>query len=131
MSRLDLVNDLNAATSLPPASRSANATVNGTGVDLAGYDGAAIVVSTGTITDGSHAIAIEDSPDNTNWTAVAAADRIGNLPTVVAADDNTAFKFGYKGVQRYLRVSVTTSASTTGGVFGAVVVRGKGRVRPA
>ncbi|WP_327587046.1 hypothetical protein OHA25_08545 [Nonomuraea sp. NBC_00507] len=131
MSRFDIVNDISAVTSLPPASRTANATVNGTGVDLANVNAAAIIVTTGTITDGSHAITIEDSADNSNWTAVAADERIGNLPTVVAADDNTAFKFGYKGARRYLRVSVTTSGSTSGGVFGAVVVRGKPRRYPA
>lgn len=130
MSRLDLVNDISAARSLSPAART-NGTVNGTGVDLAGYDGAAVVVATGTITDGSHAITIEDSPDNSVWTPVAAGDRIGNLPTIVAADDDTVFEFGYKGVQRYLRAVAVTTGAATGGIFGATIVRGKGRVRPA
>jgi hypothetical protein len=130
MSRLDLVNDFNANRSLSIATRT-NGTVNGTGVDLANYDGAAVVVFSGTMTDGSVAITIEESADNSAWSAVAAADRIGSLPTIASTDDDTVFEFGYKGILRYLRVVAVTSGATSGGTFGALIVRGQPRVKPA
>lgn len=130
MSRVDLTNDLNAVRSLAVAART-NGAVNGAGVDLANYDGAMVVVLTGTMTDGSFAITLEESDDNSTFTAVAAADRIGNLPTLASTDDDTTFEFGYKGIKRYIRVVETGSGTTTGGVFGAMVVRGKPRVKPA
>jgi hypothetical protein len=104
-----------------------NGTVNGITVDLGVYGNdfrsALFIVTTGTVTDGSHAITIQDSPDGTNWTAVPAVKRQGSLPTIVAANDDALFEFGYiVGTNQYVRVVATTSGATTGGVFSAVAV---------
>lgn len=104
-----------------------NGTVNGATVDLGVYGNdfrtVLFIVSTATVTDGSHAITMQDSPDGTNWTAVAAGKRQGSLPTIVAANDDTFFEFGYiVGTNQYVRLVVTTSGATTGGVFSAVAV---------
>jgi hypothetical protein len=119
---------------ITPASRSANTTVNGSSVDRVGtnehYQGALVVVSTGTITDGTHTVAVEHSDDNSAWSAASAAELRGSNPAVVAADDNKIFEIGYIGLKRYLRVSVTTAGATTGGVFGADIVLTGGRNRP-
>ncbi|MCG5220272.1 Bbp16 family capsid cement protein [Streptosporangium soli] len=132
MSRLDNVNDLSIATSLAPAARTA--TANGTGVDLAGYNAATVVIASGTITDGTlYTFQVEESDDNSNFTAVADADLIGTEPALAAADDNVVREVGYKGIKRYVRVAITgaTGSPSTGGVFAAFVVRGKPRKFPA
>lgn len=125
-------NFVRAVRSLSPVAR-VNGTVNGVGVDrqLSGASGsnewhesASVVINTGTITDGSHAISIEDSPDNSAWTAVAAGFLQGAAPTIVAADDDKVFEVGYIGNQRYVRAVAVTSGATTGGIFGAVVLLG-------
>lgn len=121
--RNTLYNHCLVRTALPSAART-NGTVNGATVDLGvfGNDFRTVmfVVSTATVTDGSHAITMQDSPDGTAWTAVAAGFRQGSLPTIVAADDDTLFTFGYiVGTNQYVRLVVATTGATTGGVFGA------------
>lgn len=125
-------NFVRAVRTLSPAART-NGTVNGTGADrqLSGaagtnewHESATVVINTGTVTDGSHAFTVEDSPDNSVWTAVAAGLLQGSAPTVVAADDDKVFEVGYLGNQRYLRAVVVTTGATTGGIFGAVVLLG-------
>ncbi len=124
--RRTLYNDTLVRQALTSAVRT-NGTVNGTTVDLGifanDFRSAMFVITTGTITDGSHAITMEDSPDGTNWTAVSAERVQGSLPTIVAADDDTVFQFGYiVGTAQYVRIVATTSGATSGGAFSAVAI---------
>lgn len=89
------------------------------------------VVTTATITDGTHAVTIEHSDNGTDWTAAPDSRVIGSLPSIVAANDNAVFQFGYKvGTEQYVRISVETSDSETGGVFSAVALLASGSNRP-
>jgi hypothetical protein len=104
-----------------------NGTVNGTTVDLGvfGNDFRSVlfVVHTGTVTDGSHAITVQDSPDGSAWAAVDPAYIQGSLPTITGSNDDTLFEIGYiPGTKQYVRLVATTSGATTGGVFAAVAV---------
>lgn len=112
---------------LPVATRTANTTVDGTGIDLGANSGvsyrtAMVVIHGGTITDGTHTFEVQESSDNTTYTAVAAADLQGTEPSLAAANDNELHEVGYIGSKEYIRVSVTTSGATSGGTFGASVV---------
>lgn len=120
----DLKNNLKPVQSLAPAARTASA--NGAGVDLRGFDAAMIVIDVGAWTDGAHQFAVEESADNATWTAVAAADLDGAAPNVAAAGDGgQIYKIGYRGAQRYLRVTSTvTGAPATGAVYGASILLG-------
>jgi hypothetical protein len=112
---------------IAPAVRT-NGTHNGAAVNFGtgGFDSAIVAIVTGTITDGSHAVAIEDSDDGaTGWGAVPAGRLVGSPPTVVAANDDTVFEIGVTPAKQYLRVSVTTTGATTGGLLAAVVVAGE------
>jgi hypothetical protein len=128
MATKDLHSYLSPVVSLAPAVRTASA--NGTGVDLQGFESALIVIETGTITDGTHTIEVQESNDNSTFTAVADADLQGTEPAIGVSDDNAIYKIGYIGNKRYIRVAVTVSDATTGGVYGAMVVRGHGRHQP-
>lgn len=135
--RSDLKNDLAPVTSLPAAAYSdPSLPVNGTGVDLANYDAAVILVDAGTLGGSSTptiTLQIQESDDNSTFTAVAAADLAGGLlPAIVAANDETLYERGYTGLKRYIRVSVTAKGGTSPALpASAVVVRGKPRVKPA
>ena len=123
MSR-DLYSGTEAVQTLAPAARTASA--NGTGVDLAGYNAALVLVNVGAWTDGTHTFEVQDSDDNSTFAAVADDYLIGTEPVVDAADeDNVVYEVGYKGIRRYLRVIVTCAGTTTGAIYGAVIVRGK------
>ena len=124
---IDLYSNISVAQSLAPAARTASA--NGSSVDLAGFHGAMVVVATGTITDGTHAIEVQESDDGSTWSAVADSDLQGTEPSALAS--NTVYRIGYLGTKRYLRVVATVSGATTGGVYGAWIVRGHPRKAPA
>jgi len=122
MAMKDLHNNVNAAISLTVAARTA--TTNGASVDLAGFNAAEVFVVTGTITDGTHTISLEESDDNTTFSTVAASNLLGSAPTITAPDDDKVFRFGYVGGKRYVRVKTTVSGATSGGTYGAIVLRG-------
>ncbi|MDX3777740.1 hypothetical protein [Streptomyces europaeiscabiei] len=119
--------------SLSPAART-DGTASGVAVDRmanGGMQDAIVVVSTGTVTDGSHAVAIQDSADgSTDWQAVAAAQLTSAAPTLVAASDDTVFEVGVRASRRFLRVVVVSTGSTTGGIFSAAVALGRPRFAP-
>ncbi len=127
--RQDLANHINPTYSLLPASR--NATANGTGVDLAGFDAAAIVIEAGAAggTTPSFTFEVQDSDDNSTFTAVSSDFLEGTEPVITAS--NSITKIGYHGIKRYVRVAITAATGTTPTLLcSALVIRGKGRVKP-
>lgn len=129
----DLYSNVLLKQSLLPATRT-NGTVNGSAVDRkedgCDYQTVLVLVTAGTITDGTHTIEVQDSDDGSNFTAVADAFLQGAEPAIAAADDNKDYAIGYTGLKRYVRVAVTTAGATTGGVFGAAVLLGSPAVAP-
>lgn len=109
----------NGAAAITPAAKTA--TSNGSSVDLAGYGSALAVLVVGTITDGTHTPKLQECDDNSTWTDVAAGDLEG---TFAALASTTNQYIGYKGHRRYIRVVVTVAGATTGGVYGAAVLKG-------
>lgn len=100
------------------------ATTKGTAVDLQGFNSATLVVNSGAITSaGLYDVKLQHSDTTTDgdFADVAAGDKIGALPTALAA--SSVYKQGYKGSKRYIR-AVITKQSGTSVVAGAVVVRG-------
>jgi hypothetical protein len=125
----DLYNQQSPAQSLAPAARTASA--NGVGADLQGFEGALVVIDAGAWTDGSHTFEVQESDDNSTFTAVADDDLQGTEPVVdAAAEGGQVYKLGYLGTKRYVRVAATVSGTTTGAVYGAAVVRGFPRKSP-
>ena len=122
---MDIKQTQDVQNSLAPAARTASA--NGSGVDLANFASATVAFVVGTITDGTHTPSVEESDDNSTFTAVAAADLIG---TLAALASNTNQRVGYRGSKRYLRAVSTVAGATTGGVYAAVVIRGDARKQP-
>jgi hypothetical protein len=131
VAKLSLYNNIRTLLSLPAAAR-LNGTVNGaavnTNIGLANFRTAMLVVIAGTITDGSHAVTVEDSVNgSTGWVAVPAGALQGALPTVVAANDDVVFEVGISPdpTRPFLRAVAVTTGATTGGIFGAVIVLGQ------
>lgn len=77
-------------------------------------------------------LSIQDSPDDSTWTAVTASDRVsfadvaaGGIYAVIdaAAEDDASFPIGYTGPERYVRVLATkTGTHSNGTPIGAVAV---------
>ncbi len=117
--------------SLSPAARTA--TANGVSVDRVvngGMQDAVLVVTTGTITDGTHTISLEDSADDVSFAAVDAAQIQGTLPEIAAADDDKVFEVGIRSTRQFLRVVTTVAGATSGGVYGATIALASPRFSP-
>ncbi|MFC8008908.1 hypothetical protein [Streptomyces cinereoruber] len=124
--RSDIKNSLDVAVTLAPAARTDTAT--GTGVDLANFDAAAVVITTGAVANGAFSVEIQESDTvGSGYTAVANADLDGAEPATLTA--STVTVIGYHGIKRYIR-AVATDAGTGDASFGVSVIRGKGRVKP-
>ena len=110
---------------------------NGASLDLKNYHSCLMIVDADAFTDGTHTIHLEESSDNSTFTDVAAADLIfteagainssGQIVIDGAADDDQAFIIGYAGGKRYVRASVTVAGTTTGAIYGAMLVPGHKR----
>lgn len=121
MAYRDIENNVSVASSVLPLLRTAS--VNGTGVDLRGFDAAMASVHVGTITDGTHTPKLQESDDDSTYTDVVAADLEGSFTAATSSADETVQTVGYKGDARYIRVVVTAAGTTTGGTVGATIVR--------
>lgn len=131
--RRSLYNTLVAKPTIAPALHAA--TVTGSTVDLLVQGDAArtamVVINAGVVTDGTHTIAVQDSPDGTNWTAVADEFLQGTEPAITSSNDVQIHEIGYTGHQRYLRVvSTVTGTPATGGLYSAAILLGYGRRLP-
>lgn len=129
--------DMKNILGTPAVSLSAKArtsTANGTAVDLAGYEGALVILDIGLFSDpgSSNAFKIQHSGPGA-WADVGSA-YYSNAFTAVASSggDNVCQAAHYIGERRYIRVVQTiTGSPSTGLVSGAVVLRGFKRHMPA
>jgi len=119
----DIKNNLDAVGSIDPASITAS--TNGSGVDLRDFDGAMVVFQAGTADTGSgnetYTPSLEESDDNSVYSAVAASDLEGALVNMTA---NSVQRVGYKGAKRYVRAVMTLGGTTPSLDASALVVRG-------
>lgn len=113
-----------------------NGAANGASVDLTqfgnDFESALFIIVAGTITDGTHVAKLQDSPDGTTWTDVDADHVQGGPVSLGTGQSSTVASLGYLGggPARYVRLVLTTSGATTGGVIGAVAVLAEGSNDP-
>lgn len=129
---MPIYDDALVRRTVAPAVRT-NGTVNGTAVNLGAYgaETAIVAINTGTITDGSHAVSVQDSDDgSTGWANIPAGRLSSAPPTVTSADSNTLFEVGVTSVKAFMRVVIVTTGATSGGAISAVVVVGEPGATP-
>lgn len=121
MSR-DIYNNCAEVQSIAPAAHTED--VTGAAADLQGFGGALVLISAGAWTDGTHTFEVQDSDDNSTFTAVDAKHLQGTEPVIDGAtDDDQVYAIGYTGHNRYLRVVATVEGATDGAIYGAVILR--------
>jgi hypothetical protein len=125
----DLKNNLDGVSSIDPASYTAS--TNGSGVDLRDFDGALVMFQAGSADTGSgnetYTPGVEESDDNSSFSAVAASDLEGSLVNMTA---NSVQRVGYKGAKRYVRAVLTLGGTTPSIDASALVVRGLPHLAP-
>lgn len=107
----DLYSNLSAALALAPAVQTAAAT--GPAIDLKDATGVAFMVNTGAIVGaGNFGVTLQESEDgSTGWANVAADEMQTDAPATLAA--SSAYRLGYIGFKRYVRLSLTTAGGTS------------------
>lgn len=129
MASIDIKNNVGPVQSTAPAAYTASA--NGSSADLQDFEGALVLIDAGLWTDGTHTFAVEESSDDSSFSAVANADLLGSEPVVDSlTSDGQIYRLGYIGSKRYIRVAVTVASATSGAVYGASIVRGAPRSAP-
>lgn len=118
----DITNGLDLKRAISPqAARTDNTAIVSTVADLRGYDGAMLAINIGANTDATvtFAVLIEDSENNSDYTAVADAYLTGTeaLAGFQYDDDNELRKIGYTGTARYLRATITPATNDSGNIF--------------
>jgi hypothetical protein len=121
--RNDIDARLSINSSIGAQAVASSTTVHGTSVDLRtkAHDARVMAVcSVGSRTDGTYTFALEDSADDSSYTAVTLLS--GSLSATAAADtDKTAAYIPVAG-RPFVRVSVTSSGVTSGAVVAAYTI---------
>lgn len=118
----DIANNLDVKRAVSPqAARTDNTAIVSQVADLRGYDGCMLAINIGANTDANatFAVLIEDSDNNSDYSAVA--DEYLNGTEALAGfqfdDDNEMRKIGYNGIKRYVRATITPSGNDSGNIF--------------
>lgn len=108
----DIKSNIKLVPSIAPQSLTAAA--NGAGVDVRGFDAAAVEFNAGATsgTTPSFIFAVQESDDNATFTDVAAANLQGVAPTVTTTNAGIT-TVGYIGTKRYIRAIAKTVTGTT------------------
>lgn len=89
------------------------------------------IIHSGALTDGSYAVTVEESDaSGSGFAAVDSSRVLGSLPTFALTDDNVWNSLGVRPTKRYVRLVVTATGATTGGVLAATAVLGNGSNNP-
>lgn len=127
MANFDLKTKVSVANALDVTAVSANGATSGEIIDTKGFGSIVFVPFTGTLTDGTYTLSIQEGDNSALSDAATATDIIGSA---ALSTSNSVGSVGYYGKKRYVRAVVTASSVTTGGSVGAVAVLGNASVNP-
>jgi hypothetical protein len=107
----DLYSNIKAIAAIAPAVQSAAA--SGAAIDMKGNRSVAFIVNTGAIvSSGDFGISIEESDQsNAGFAAPDDAYLDGTVPATLEA--NSAYRLGYRGTKRYVRLSLAKAGGTS------------------
>ena len=127
----ELHNNINPKRAISPVSVADNTAQVGQWVDRQGFDLLQFVILTGSIADAdaTFVVLVEDANASNQSDAAAVADDflIGTeaLAGFQFDDDNECRKIGYKGLKRYVRLTITPANNASAAVIAAVALLGR------
>lgn len=127
----DLHHSIKVLVGLTSQTISTDTTTLGEIIDMQGFESCEFALISGTITDGAYAVTLleDDAAGMGTATAVSSDHQLG-ASAFALADDDTAYRWGYIGKKRYVRVKIVSTATTSGGVFAGVCIQGAARTQP-
>lgn len=134
MASQDMHNNVFGYVALETQAITTDTTTNGEIIDTQGFESVEFVALSGTLTDGDYLPLVEDGDDASLSDAAAVSDDflLGTEADAAfaATDDNTVKRIGYVGHKRYVRYSVVSSSTSSGGTLSAVALLGRPRTAP-
>jgi len=130
----DLYNKILQKVAFNTQAISTDTTTNGEIIDLQGFDSATFIIQSGSLTDGTYTPLVHEGneSDLSDAAAVADADLIGTEAgaAFAATDDNKAKRLGYVGGKRYIRLSIVSASTSTGGTLSGSAILSDADIRP-
>lgn len=119
----DLHNNIDAVIALNSVEITSDTTTNGAIIDLKGLNSIEFIVQSGAITDGDYLFSVEvgESADLSDGFSTFEG-LLGGEISFTSADSNKIKKIGYIGNKRYLRLSIFSSNTSSGGFFSAIAI---------
>ena len=120
------LSEITIQRSIQPQTISSNTTVNGSSIDLTTVASGKVrvvgIIGVGTRTDGTYAVKLQDSTDNSAFADLTTV--VGDASNITAA--NTARRLTAAAYRRYVRAVITSTSVTTGAQVSAdIVVAGR------
>lgn len=128
MENSDLFNNINIKRAFSPASTTDNTAMVSQIIDMQGQSAVVFAIATGSLADADATFtALVEEGDVSNLSdasAVADADLLGTeaLASFTYADDNKCYKIGYKGIKRYVRLTITPANNASAALVSAVAI---------
>ncbi len=121
----DIHNAASGAIGFADATISTDTATNGAIIDTALFHAVEWFVYAKTITDGAYVLSVRQSDDSgmSGAVAVSAEETLGSGTAYALGEDDTVKRIGSIGKLRYQQLVITSTATTTGGVFSAVAVQ--------
>lgn len=129
----DLHSNVKQVVALDSQDITTDTTTVGNIIDTVGFESLEYVIQSGTITDGTYTLILEEGDDSglSDAAVVPAAEVLGVLTGFVAADDDAAKRVGSIGKKRYQRLSILSATTTTGATkMSSVAVLGHPKSAP-
>ena len=129
----DLANNIKVLPAMAAGAIVTNTTTVGVIIDTKGYGSLCFTVMSGAYTDGTYTPKIEEGNDAslTDKVDVAAQNLSATLASSAISAANTQKDIGYRvGNKRYVRLSLVSTAVTTGASFTAVAILGSPDLAP-
>lgn len=123
----DLAHNIAAVSAIAPAVQAA--ALNSAAIDTKDFNSLAFVVNTGAIAGaGDFGVKLQESDaSGSGFADVPAGQFTTNAPATLVAD--SAYKLGYIGWKRYVRLAVTKAGGTSI-ALGAVAIKGDAADKP-
>jgi hypothetical protein len=132
----DLHNNLDFKRAISPVSVADNTAQVSQIIDRVGYGSLEFVIITGSLADADATFTVlVEHGDAANLSDVAAVpdeELLGTeaLASFVFSDDDKVRKIGYRGIKRYVRLTITPANNTSAALLAAVAVMGSPAIRP-
>lgn len=130
----DRHNDIDVKRALSPVSVSDNTAQVSQIIDLQGYNSLEFLIATGSLADADATFtALVEHGNVSNLSDAAAvpdSDLLGleSEASFTFSNDDSVYKIGYRGIKRYVRLTITPASNASAALLAAVAVLEKNKI---